>query len=962
VVSAGTGVNGAATSSPTTVFNRPEQPPGRIAMQFRVLGAVEARVGGRAVDLGPARRRCVLAALLLEANHVVPVEQLLDRVWEGDSARRGTLYSHVSRLRTALAAAEGVELTRRSGGYLLTVDPMDVDLHRFRHLVGAAHRATDPGQAAAHYRSALELWRGEAFAGLDTQWISRMRTSLDLERRAAELDWNDLMLRQGRHADVLTGIAARSAEHPLDERLAGQLMLALHQAGRRPEALQVYQDTRSALVDELGLEPGPELHDLHHRILVGGVAARVRRAEPDAAPRQLPADISHFTGRDRYMSELRACVARSRSGDAPAVAAIAGTAGVGKTALAVHFGHEVADRFPDGQLYLDLRGNGTAPEVTAAEALGHLLRGLGRPPEQIPTDVQELAATYRSHLAGRRVLVVLDNARTAEQVGPLLPGAPGCLVVVTSRTILSALDNAEHIHVDVLSEQEALALLATLVGRDRADADPGAAAAVVRMCARLPLAIRLAGARLAARPRWSVATLAELLADEERRLEELAVGDRAVRTGFEVSHRALLTSTDQVDREAARAFRRLGALDWVDMSVPVACALLDTDPHGARSALERLVDDQLLESAAPGRYHTHDLLRLYARELAQQDSERDRAEALERVLRCYVDAAERANLLVNPMSRHRPGRGFPLRGRFPLATPADAGAWAATEHDNLVAALAMGFDAPGDAPALAVRLSAALNRPFDLLGRWQGFVAVRGQAAETAQHLEDWTGAAFAWQDVAWTQVRLGRADDAIATTKRALDVWREVGDRRNEQACLNILGYAFRQLGRHTEAVEALERAHGICRDIGHRYGEAATLNHLGLVHKHLRRFDDAVACHTAALALNRELDDRSGQAVALANLGWAHHRAGTSEDAVECFRRSLALAREAGDRYQEAETLWGLGDAHHALGNLDEARAYWNGSITVLGDIGAIDDEQAVLLRRLPVPDPPAIILDNT
>jgi tetratricopeptide (TPR) repeat protein len=623
----------------------------------------------------------------------------------------------------------------------------------------------------------------------------------------------------------------------------------------------------------------------------------------------------------------------------------------------------VAGRFPDGQLYLDLRGHGTAPPVTAVDALGHLLRGLGRPPEQIPADPQELAATFRSHLADRRVLIVLDNARTAEQVRPLLPGNPGCLVVVTSRAILSTLDNADHIHLDVLSEQEALSLLALLVGRGRIDTDPDAATAVVRMCARLPLAIRLAGARLAARPRWSVATLAALLSDEERRLEELAVGDRAVRTGFEVSHRDLLTSADPVDREAARAFRLLGALDWIDMTVPIASALLDASPHRAQNALERLVDDQLLESAAPGRYHTHDLLRLYARELAQRDPDQDRADALTRVLSCYVDAAERANVLVNPMSRHRSrGLRFRLSARFALSTPADAGAWAATEHDNVIAALRQALDAAGDAPALAVRLSAAVNRPFDLLGRWQGFLDVRGHAAETAHRLDDGTSAAFAWQDVAWTHVRLGHADEAIATTKRALDVWREVGDRRSEQACLNILGYAFRQLGRHTEAIECLEGAHRICQDLGHRYGEAATLNHMGLVHKHLGRFHDAVACHTRALALNQDLDDRSGQAIALANLGWTHHRAGASVDAVECFRRSLTLTREAGDRYQEAETLWGLGDAHHALGKLDETRAYWNGSITILRDIGAIDDEQAGLLRRAPVPDPPGIILDNT
>jgi DNA-binding SARP family transcriptional activator/tetratricopeptide (TPR) repeat protein len=948
-------------------------PRGAMTMQFRVLGSVEAHVAGRAVDLGPARQRCVLVALLLDANHVVPVEQLMHRAWDGEPAHRGTLYSYVSRLRSALHDAKDVDIARRSGGYLLTVDPMNVDLHRFRQLIDMAHRTNDPERAAAQYAEALGLWRGEAFAGLDAQWLDQLRTSLDLERRAATLDRNDLMLRQGKHAEVLAELAADAADHRLDERLAGQLMLALQQAGRRPEALRVYRDTRTALVDELGLDPGPELRALHRRILADEAEAGARptggpgsRTEHIVQPRQLPADIAHFTGRDRHLTELHAYVERSQRAGSSAVmiAAIDGTAGVGKTALAVHFGHHVADRFPDGQLYLDLRGYGPTSPMTAPEAIGHLLRGLGRPAGQLPTDAQELAATYRSQLAGKRILVVLDNVRTAEQVRSLLPGTPGCLVVITGRTVLATLDNVGHINLDLLPEPEAMTLLARLIGRDRIDEDPAAAAAVVRMCARLPLAIRIAGARLAARPRWSVSTLAARLSDEERRLEELSVGDRAVRTGFAVSYRALLASDDPVDRDAARAFRLLGTLNWVDMSVPVAAALLDVDQHRAQNALERLVDDHLLESATPDRYRTHDLLRLYARELAhEEESDQDRDRALTRVLRCYLDAAHRVNRLVNPTSRHR-SRDTSDRpsSRFTLSTYVDATAWTDIEHDNLIAVMGQALDTAGDGSALAVRLSAAMNRPFDLLGRWQGFLVVRGHAADAAHRMGDWTSAAFAWQDIAWFCVRLGRADEAIATTKRALDIWREVGDRRSEQACLNILGYAFRQLGRHSAAIECLERAHTICQEIDHKYGQAVTLNHLGLVYKHLHRFDDAAACHTRALAINRDLDDRSGQAIALANLGWTHHRAGASERAVGCLRESLALTRDAGDRYQEAETLWGLGVAHHVLGNHDEARVYWNRSIAILSDIGAISDEQAGVLRSQPVPDTPEIILGNT
>jgi DNA-binding SARP family transcriptional activator len=928
--------------------------------QFRVLGAVEAHVDGRAVDLGPARQRCVLVALLVDANHVVSVEQLMNRVWDGDLSKRGTLYSHVSRLRRALTGAADVEIARRSGGYLLTVDPMSVDLHRFRHLIELARRTSDPAQ----YARANGLWRGEACADLESTWIGQLRASLHLERRAAQVDCNDLMLRQGKHAEVLKEFAAGRADHYLDERLAGQLMLALYQAGRRAEALQVYQDTRTALVDELGLEPGPDLQDLHRRMLADDVDA-APLTEPGAVPRQLPGDVAHFTGRHEQLTELHGYVERSqRMASSPTtVVAIDGTAGVGKTALAVRFGHQVVERFPDGQLYLDLRGYGPAPPMITTDALALLLRGLGRAPEHVPTDAQELAAAYRSQLADRRILIVLDNARTAEQVRALLPGTAGCLVVITSRSMLTTLDNVGHVHLGVLSEQEALTLLTRLVGQERIDEEPEAAAAVVRLCARLPLALRIAGARLAARPRWGVATLVARLSDEEHRLAELAVGDLAVRTGFAVSHRALLESDDPVDRDAGRAFRLLGALRWMDMTVPVAAALLDVDRRRAQNALERLVDGHLLEPATPGRYRTHDLLRLFARELAQREETTwDRCEALIRVLYCYLDAAGRANLLVNPISRHDLGAAPARPGsRFDLATRADVMAWMDAEHDNLVAVARQALDAADDLPALAVRLSAALNRPFDLLGRWQDFVGVRSDAAEAAHRLGDATGSAFAWQDVAWTHVRLGRADEAISTTKRALDVWREVGDRRSEQACLNILGFAFRQQGRHSEAIECLELAHNICQDIDHRYGQASTLNHLGLVYKHLRRFDDALSCHSRALAINHELDDRSGQAIALANLGWAHHHAGASGEAIDCFRQSLALTRDAGDRYQEAETLWGLGETHHRLGNHDEARAYWNVSITVLRDIGAIDDEQAGVLRRQPVPATPEIITGN-
>ncbi|WP_214401270.1 ATP-binding protein [Pseudonocardia lacus] len=769
-----------------------------------------------------------------------------------------------------------------------------------------------------------------------------------------------------RHVDVLAELRADAAEHPLDERVAGRLVLALHRAGREAEALQAYRSTRDALRAELGLEPGAELERLHRRIL-GEEEGTSDRDGPVDVPRQLPADVRTFTGRARQLARLHDLHRSGAAPGRPVVVAVNGTAGVGKTALVVHFAHQVADRFPDGQLYLELRGHASAPPISTPEALGQLLRGLGSPPDRIPADERELAARYRSALAGKRVLVVLDDARSEDQVRRLLPGGSGSTVLITSRRELTALDDVAHVRLDVLTVEEAHALFAEPVGSDRAEVEPAAAAAVVDMCARLPLALRLAGARLAARPSWTVAALADRLADEDRRLGELAVGDRAVRAGFAVSYRALVAG-DDVDRAAARMFRLLGAVDWVDLSVPAAAALLDAHQDDATDALERLVDDRMVDSPRPGRYDTHDLLRLYARELARTDGDGgDNGDggddALSRLLHCYLDAAGQANLLINPISRHQPEPSDKeLAGRFVLASHAEAWAWVAAERENLIALARQALDGPDDTARLAVRLTAALNRPFDLIGHWSDIVVVRELAAAAAHRLGDAVEAAFAETDIGWTCVRLGAADRAMAATRRALAVWRETGDRRSEQACLNILGYALRQLDRLPEAVDCLTSAYTICIEIGHRYGQAATLNHLGLIHQRLSRFPEAIRCHTRAAQINREIEDPSGEAVALANLGWTRHRAGDHDAALAHFHEGRAIAQRVGDSYQDAEALWGLGDAHHALGDHDRARAFWRRSVALLGEIGALDAAEAEALSRQPVPGTPAIIRHNT
>lgn len=585
-------------------------------VDLRVLGAVEAESDGRFLPLGSPRQRAVLVALLVEADRTVPMSEMVDRVWgtRPPHRARGTLQSYVSRVRRVLAPT-GVHITSEAGGYRCRTPPDTVDLHRFRDLVATA-RAQDDRRAVDSYAAAFALWRGEPFHELDTPWLNQVRTSIAAERRTAELDHTDRRLRLGHHAHLLPDLTARVAAHPLDEGLAGQLMLALYRSGRQADALRVYQNARAVLIGELGLEPGRDLHELHQRILAAHPeltprAPAIARAVA-VLPRQLPLDVTHFVGR---AAELLAVTDTS----VPAIITVDGPAGVGKTALAVHSGHLLADQFPDGQLYLDLRGHAEEPPLTTSVAIGRLLRGAGVSPEQVPDDLDERAATLRSVLANKRMLLVLDNARDADQVRPLLPGGAGCRVLVTSRTTMTGLDGACHVHLDPLPHQESLRLLADLVGEHRVGADPGAAAALVRLCCGLPLALRIAGGRLAARPKWTISTMVDSLADEGGRLDEFRHAGQSLRASFAASHHALTSSADPLDRRAARVFRVVGMADSRGLNADMAAETLAEPTAAVHAALERLVDHNLLESATPGHYQSHDLLHLYAHELTTVD-------------------------------------------------------------------------------------------------------------------------------------------------------------------------------------------------------------------------------------------------------------------------------------------------------------------------------------------------------
>jgi DNA-binding SARP family transcriptional activator len=598
-------------------------------MEFGVLGSVEVWLDGSPVDAGHSRQRAVLAVLLLATGRAVPAEVLIDRIWgeRPPQSVRNVLYGYVARLKALVTSGQdpGVMLSRRPGGYLLRAGPDQVDLGRFRRLVADAAVAGDDERAGAALGEAVRLWRGPALAGLDSLWLNSMRATLELDRARAMLDLNDIRLRRGEHAALAGELAAQAAASPADERLIGQLMLVLYRCGQQAEALRWFEQTKHYLARELGADPSPPLGALHQQILDADPSLAAPRAtiRAGARPRELPTDVPAFTGRVAELAELDrllgppAIAASPSRASAAVISVVSGTAGAGKTALAIHWAHRAAGQFPDGQLYVNLRGYDPATPMTAADALAGFLGALGVPSQDIPPDEGRRAARYRSLLADQRMLVVLDNASRADQVRPLLPGTPGCAVVVTSRDALAGLvarDGAARLELDLLPRDDAVALLTKLMG-EQAHTDPDATVELARQCARLPLALRVAAELAAARPRVPLRDLVADLADERRRLDLLDVaGDprSAVRAVFS-------WSTGQLSDESARMFRLLGLHLGPDISVPAAASLAAIADAEARRLLAELARAHLIVEHVPGRYALHDLLRAYAAEQADDN-------------------------------------------------------------------------------------------------------------------------------------------------------------------------------------------------------------------------------------------------------------------------------------------------------------------------------------------------------
>jgi DNA-binding SARP family transcriptional activator/tetratricopeptide (TPR) repeat protein len=915
-------------------------------MELRVLGPVELRVAGQAVEVGPTRQRTVLAALAVDAGRPVQVDALIDRVWSDAPPRhaRHTLQVYLSRLRPVLAAADpagtGHVLVRRSGGYLLDIDPRTVDLHRFRYLVDQARNpAPAPTERVDLLRQALDLWAGPPLADLPGAWPARQREGWQLDRIDAALGWARLMMDLGQSHLVVDELIRLANEYPIAEPLVAALMRALCGTGQSAEALYRYDRIRRRLADELGVDPGPELQQLHAAILRRTVDNPVSTTsrEPAGAvvPAQLPLDVPGFTGREEELRRLDAIAAgQNRQSTAVVISAVWGTAGVGKTALAVHWAHRVRHQFPDGQLYVNLRGfvpSGTV--MTPAAAIRRFLDALGVEQQRIPADLDAQAALYRTLLADKKILVVLDNARDPDQVRPLLPGTPGCLVVVTSRNQLSGLvaaDGAHPITLDLLTQSEAQELLAHRLGSARVAGEPDAVDELITRCARLPLALAVASANAAAHPHLPLHTVATELRNTHDRLDILAGGDphTDIRAVFSWSYRALTPP-------AARLFRLFGLLPGPDIAAPATASLAGIPASAVRRLLSELTRASLIVEHTPGRYTFHDLLRAYAIDLTHTiDTDQQRHAATQRILDHYLHTAHAADRLLYPardpltLTPPRPGVNAEH-----LTDHQQALDWFTTERPVLLAtvdhAAATGFDTH------TWQLTWTIRTFLHRRGHWHDQAAAGRAAVAAAGLLVDSTARARAHLTLASAHIRLDRFDDAHTHLRHALDLYRRAGDQAGEAHIHYYLAHLWERQGRPEQALDHARQSLHLCRVAGHQVGQASALNAVGWYHALLGNYQQAFNACQQSLTLHRELDDRDGQANTWDSLGYAHHHLGHHTQAITCYQQALKLYQDLGNRYNEADTLTHLGDTHHATGNAHAARDAWRQALTILTDL---------------------------
>jgi tetratricopeptide (TPR) repeat protein/DNA-binding SARP family transcriptional activator len=953
-------------------------------MEFRVLGPLELWSDGQRRPLGWARERHVLAILLMTPGRPVPTETLIERVWDADppDRARDLLYPHVTRLRGFLQdLGEEVRLDSRSGNYLLEVDPLLIDYHVFRDLRNQARAIAESGEteyALRLLRQARALWRGEPLKGVHGTWAAQRREGIREELLAGTRERLELELAHANHDDATAELSELLGQFPYDEKLAELLMLALHRGGRSGEALQVHDRFRRRLAADVGTSPRTELRELHRRILADDPALKIRAGTRRGTPPPggLPPDVHTFTGREAELDRLRALVL----GEGPGVTVVAvdGMPGVGKTTLAVHLAHALAPDFPDGQIFVELRAHDPrqAP-ANPAVVLERLLRSLGVPERHVPKDLDGRAALWRTELARRRLLLVLDDALDNEQVRPLLPGTSGCAVLLTSRRRLAGLDTARPLPLDVLAPEDSARLLARAAGRGISPDAPGIDT-VAHLCGHLPLAIQLVGNRLRHRTSWTPVDLAARLGEGRRRLEQMRAENREVAAAFGLSVQGL-------DESRRRAFLLLGLHPGADLTAGSAAALLGLEEDRAEHLLDDLLDHNLIAEPRQGRFRLHDLVREYARARAVQEPSLDLDARLERVLEHYLITAGQADRIMFPQVPTR------IRPAEPATAPVSASgdeeqarAWLDHELENLVRVAHFAVDE--GRPRKAGLLARALVRHLETAGLWYDAAELHTCAVAAWRADGDRHGLARALLDLSKVRWRVGRHEEALGWAVEALEIGRSLQDDAIVASSLDQIGLIHWTRSEFDVAFGYFDQALGAWRAIGDRWGEAEALNHLAIVLWHQGRYPEAVARLRAALILHEDLDDPRGRQMTLNNAGdverglgrydsalryyeqardvlemsrqheavWrnnvasVHQETGRPADAIKEYRRAVAIYREIGDLRGEADSLNNIGMCYAYMSRDGEAIIHHQKALQISQDLSE-RYEQAIALRNI-------------
>ncbi|GAA1530733.1 AfsR/SARP family transcriptional regulator [Kribbella lupini] len=931
-------------------------------LRFAVLGPVRAWRGDRELKLGPPQQRAVLAVLLLRENAQVSVPEIIDALWVEDmpSSAEHVVRSYIYRLRKVLgdASEAGSSVIGSVGhGYLLTTGPGSLDVATFREGLSTAQEASRSGEyakAVLLLDDALGLWRGSALAGVPGEFAESQRVHLDQLRLTALEAKAVAQVEAGAYGDAEVLLDQLTTEHPLNERFRELRMLALYRHGRQSDALTVYRQTQELLAEELGVDPGPALRALHERILRGDptlvpsrpvvVAAAPAAEEPvveiegAVRPVQLPAGLRGFVGRQGELQRAEGLLSCEDTGEMQSVVVVTGMAGVGKTTFALHWAHRIADRFPDGQIYLNLRGFDPArPTLTVQEALMALFDSLGVRASHLPDDVDRQAAYLRSLVAGKRLLILLDNVRDAEQVRPLLPGGSTCLVIVTSRNQLRSLsvhDGADLIELDVLSSQDALHLLDRRLGPAHPQ-DSTELAEIAERCGRLPLAIAVVAARVATAPHFSLSAALAELRDQQGVLDAFMDVDAVVdvRSVFSWSVQAL-------SEPAAELFQLMALHRAMSCDESAAASLIGRPLPLVRRLLGELLTANLIFAGEPGRYMYHDLVRLYAAELAAGLPADQRRSAIHRLLDHYAISAQNADFTINP---HRPQVDpiEPQPGVVVLESTSyeQAFGWFATEHEPLLSAMSLAVDEGFDEHVW--RLARVLDTFLYRTGRWRQSLASDETGLAAADRLGDRVLQARFHNSLGRGHVRLKQYDEAHAHLVRAISMYEEEGETDRAANGYATLATLASDRGDAHEAIRLYRQALELTGDPVIR---AMAINNLGNAYSNLGDHGQALTLCLESLRLWGEVGDRHGEANTWDSVGHAHHMLGHHTKAARAYRHAIATFAELGDQVNQATTLINLGDSLISADDPAGARDAWTQALELLA---GLDDAAAAKVR---------------